>query len=471
MNVYISYFVGYKRRLEKGAADSFILWLFARRFNVSIAVMLNGNQQNDRGIQWWTTHQGSENKPFLWKEAMLILVHNGDWDFTELTKVNPASKAPSKPPASVSATVAVATTSSASSSTSAAVPSQAMKPPRVSTIIDTSKPTQKALKMQVVQVTREPTDKGEYKTKSPERRRPKIIYTTPKLKVKTKSRRDTSRQSRQSRPVKAKVLPSRFTQKPLVTAPKRKVQGSPSSPRRSKSKSPTPGPSRESHETPKKGGAKRPRPGKSSSTGPAPKKVKKSVKKSSAGPSKDASKRPKSKKNSLTPKVMAPPETDTRKLRVTKLKENQCNVCGVQLSDRSNLNKHYKRFHVAKRAHSCPQCPKSFVTPSDYHSHLKTHLPREKRPYFVCRRCRAKLLTQHALDRHKELHGNRQHQCPHCPRVFKTKHLLQDHINRHKGYRCQVRYCKYFTHSRDAFQVHLRKEKRIAEQKKKNAKN
>ena len=75
----------------------------------------------------------------------------------------------------------------------------------------------------------------------------------------------------------------------------------------------------------------------------------------------------------------------------------------------------------------------------------------------VCDTCGQAFIVRSRLEKHREMHNERNIVCSHCPMLFKTQELLNKHLqNKHgpKDYVCDV--CSYRTTMRSQLELHIR---------------
>ncbi|XP_054612436.1 histone-lysine N-methyltransferase PRDM16 isoform X5 [Dunckerocampus dactyliophorus] len=118
-------------------------------------------------------------------------------------------------------------------------------------------------------------------------------------------------------------------------------------------------------------------------------------------------------------------------------KRFECENCDKVFTDPSNLQRHIRSQHVGARAHTCPECGKTFATSSGLKQHKHIHssvkpficpdgLPLLVPPGEVCH----KSYTQFSnLCRHKRMHADcrTQIKCKDCGQLFSTTSSLNKH--------------------------------------------
>ncbi|XP_056125178.1 PR domain zinc finger protein 1 [Rhinichthys klamathensis goyatoka] len=105
-------------------------------------------------------------------------------------------------------------------------------------------------------------------------------------------------------------------------------------------------------------------------------------------------------------------------------KPYRCEICRRNFTQLAHLQKHIQ-VHTGEKPHQCHVCNRRFSSCSNLKTHLRLHSG--ERPY-VCKQCPASF-TQHIhLRLHRRLHATpRSHQCPQCPRRYTHLCSLQIH--------------------------------------------
>ena len=124
-----------------------------------------------------------------------------------------------------------------------------------------------------------------------------------------------------------------------------------------------------------------------------------------------------------------------KKFKSTKLGTNQ-SPCGVQCTDRDDLNNHIEKVHSLEHwACSYPECPRFYNTRGSIWKHYRVkHLKAFK---WQCPEvnCDRRHEEESALKKHMvEDHGDESNIiCPQCKHVFSQKNKLKQHIVTWKG--------------------------------------
>ncbi|KAK7151208.1 hypothetical protein R3I93_012218 [Phoxinus phoxinus] len=105
-------------------------------------------------------------------------------------------------------------------------------------------------------------------------------------------------------------------------------------------------------------------------------------------------------------------------------KPYRCEICRRNFTQLAHLQKHIQ-VHTGEKPHECHVCNRRFSSCSNLKTHLRLHSG--ECPY-VCKQCPASF-TQHIhLRLHRRLHATpRSHQCPQCPRRYTHLCSLQIH--------------------------------------------
>ncbi|KAM4571004.1 histone-lysine N-methyltransferase PRDM16 isoform 5-T5 [Fundulus diaphanus] len=95
-------------------------------------------------------------------------------------------------------------------------------------------------------------------------------------------------------------------------------------------------------------------------------------------------------------------------------------------TDPSNLQRHIRSQHVGARAHTCPECGKTFATSSGLKQHK--HIHSSVKP-FICEVCHKSYTQFSNLCRHKRMHADcrTQIKCKDCGQLFSTTSSLNKH--------------------------------------------
>lgn len=115
----------------------------------------------------------------------------------------------------------------------------------------------------------------------------------------------------------------------------------------------------------------------------------------------------------------------------TRTKERHlCNVCGMWLSSKRNLNIHNRVVHIGEKKHKCRFCDRSFSSSQ----HLKIHINRHEgiRPY-ACKQCSKTFFT--GSERKEHMHSvhlnDKKFGCQICARTFNRSGNLRAHMFTH----------------------------------------
>ena len=145
-------------------------------------------------------------------------------------------------------------------------------------------------------------------------------------------------------------------------------------------------------------------------------------------------------------------DLERHKVKVHKLKEHVCHICGKKFSMKKNLKFHLEA-HDGIPQYFCEICGKGFLRPSTLHAHRKVHEPREikggrggSRKGESCAVCMAAKVTSI----HCSLHGPPKLQgfiCQDCGKDFSSSSGLHAHAQQHKAPRFSCEICgKMFTY-------------------------
>uniref|UniRef100_H3D347 Si:ch211-263k4.2 n=1 Tax=Tetraodon nigroviridis TaxID=99883 RepID=H3D347_TETNG len=107
-------------------------------------------------------------------------------------------------------------------------------------------------------------------------------------------------------------------------------------------------------------------------------------------------------------------------------KRFECENCDKVFTDPSNLQRHIRSQHVGARAHTCPECGKTFATSSGLKQHK--HIHSSVKP-FSCEVCHKSYTQFSNLCRHKRMHADcrTQIKCKDCGQLFSTTSSLNKH--------------------------------------------
>ncbi|XP_058641334.1 histone-lysine N-methyltransferase PRDM16 isoform X7 [Onychostoma macrolepis] len=113
-------------------------------------------------------------------------------------------------------------------------------------------------------------------------------------------------------------------------------------------------------------------------------------------------------------------------------KRFECENCDKVFTDPSNLQRHIRSQHVGARAHTCPECGKTFATSSGLKQHK--HIHSSVKPFiFMCvlpgEVCHKSYTQFSNLCRHKRMHADcrTQIKCKDCGQMFSTTSSLNKH--------------------------------------------
>ncbi|XP_026324782.1 zinc finger protein 578-like isoform X2 [Hyposmocoma kahamanoa] len=100
-----------------------------------------------------------------------------------------------------------------------------------------------------------------------------------------------------------------------------------------------------------------------------------------------------------------------------------CDLCPYKCKHKYYLVMHM-RTHTGEKPYKCPECPATFVNPSNLNKHKLTHQEKQ----FKCFLCEKAFRTTSALREHREAaHMNIKHTCNYCGRDFCYKSDLRKH--------------------------------------------
>uniref|UniRef100_A0A1A9VXT1 C2H2-type domain-containing protein n=1 Tax=Glossina austeni TaxID=7395 RepID=A0A1A9VXT1_GLOAU len=118
--------------------------------------------------------------------------------------------------------------------------------------------------------------------------------------------------------------------------------------------------------------------------------------------------------------------------------------------------------NASKVRHKCPDCPKTFKTPSTLAMHRKVHtgeaeITPKERPY-ICSYCGKSFTQSNTLKQHTRIHtGEKPFRCGYCGRAFTVKDYLNKHLTTHTGEKpFQCTYCEKAFSVKDYLTKHIR---------------
>ena len=114
-----------------------------------------------------------------------------------------------------------------------------------------------------------------------------------------------------------------------------------------------------------------------------------------------------------------------KKIKMKKAQSTfQCSICKLEFSTKQLMLEHRSKH---TKLFKCKTCSESFYTEEK----LNKHLEKESHNY-PCEICGKVLVSKASLQRHKVVHGEKNHICDVCNRAFKTARDMKNHrIGRH----------------------------------------
>ncbi|XP_065365382.1 zinc finger protein 184-like [Calliphora vicina] len=105
-----------------------------------------------------------------------------------------------------------------------------------------------------------------------------------------------------------------------------------------------------------------------------------------------------------------------------------CDVCGIQVSNKYELNRHKKLIHIEEslKEQKCPYCPKISANKNSHKQHI--HYAHKSERKHACQLCDKKFKRPHELKEHLSTHtGEPLYTCAHCPKTFISKATMHKH--------------------------------------------
>lgn len=105
-----------------------------------------------------------------------------------------------------------------------------------------------------------------------------------------------------------------------------------------------------------------------------------------------------------------------------------CDLCGVELSSKYELNRHMKVMHTEEnlKEYKCSYCPKILANMNSHKQHV--HYAHKSEPKHACQLCDKKFRRPRALKEHLSTHtGEPLYTCAHCPKTFISNANMHKH--------------------------------------------
>ncbi|XP_071783750.1 uncharacterized protein LOC139933544 isoform X1 [Centroberyx gerrardi] len=119
---------------------------------------------------------------------------------------------------------------------------------------------------------------------------------------------------------------------------------------------------------------------------------------------------------------------DANTVAPTALQLHFCRRCGIQFSDKKQLEEHMKS-HIKEKPYSCPDCGKRFINESYIQVHQRIHTGEKP---FLCSQCGKGYHTASSLKLHEMQHsGDRPFACSLCGKRFRINSYLTAHYQTH----------------------------------------
>lgn len=121
-----------------------------------------------------------------------------------------------------------------------------------------------------------------------------------------------------------------------------------------------------------------------------------------------------------------------------------CEICSRRFVHEIDMNKHKALVHTDKRPFCCKECPKTFKTATYLKNHVKVaHTPDEKKKRLECMTCGFVTTNTKYLNHHEKLHldDSQKIPCSFCGRLFVNQKQKERHEMIHTGKRPHVCEC------------------------------